>query len=137
LPYSAQVCRKNVLQLHCPDDHASGTILLGTIVPIRYYVPVFKTTASKLGRVALESVPPAGGATDYDRLHLMTYAELLDADRDGVAWEQGASAILGLDPAADPEGARLCWDSHLARARWIVGEGLASAVEAFGRNPHA
>jgi hypothetical protein len=83
------------------------------------------------------AIAPSEEISDYDRLHLMTYAELLDAERDGVAWEQGASAILGVDPVADPEGARLCWDSHLQRARWIVGEGLASAVEAFGRNPYA
>jgi hypothetical protein len=85
----------------------------------------------------LETIAPSGGATDYDRSHLMTYAELLDAEARGVTWQQGASTILGFDPRADAEAARLCWDSHLARARWIVGEGLASAVEAFGRNPHA
>ena len=81
--------------------------------------------------------PEGDEATQYDRSHLMTYAELLDADRRGVGWEEGASEILGLNPIADPEGVRLCWDSHLARARWIVGDGLASAVEAFGRNPYA
>jgi hypothetical protein len=66
----------------------------------------------------------------------MIYAELLDADRRGVTWEEAASSILGLDPATDTGAARLCWESHLARARWIVGDGLASAVETFGRNPH-
>ena len=85
----------------------------------------------------LQIVAPSGDATNYDQSHLMTYAELLDADRRGVGWEEGASEILGVDPVADPEAARLCWDSHLARARWITGEGLASAVEAFGHNRFA
>nr|NUR36577.1 hypothetical protein [Sphingomonas sp.] len=84
----------------------------------------------------LRAVAPNGDATDYDRSHLMIYAELLDADTRGVTWQKAASEILGVDPSTGAEAARLCWDSHLARARWIVGDGLASAVEAFGRNPH-
>ena len=66
----------------------------------------------------------------------MTYAELLDADATGVPWEDSAALILGLDVPRDRERALECWKSHLARARWIVGEGLASAVEVFGRYPH-
>jgi len=31
---------------------------------------------------------------------------------------------MGLDPLAD--GAHDCWRSHLDRARWIIGDGLAS-----------
>jgi hypothetical protein len=85
----------------------------------------------------VEAVAPSGAATEYDRTRLAIYAELLEADAHGIAWQLAASDILGLDPEVDPEAARLCWDSHLARARWIVGEGLASAVEVFSRNPYA
>lgn len=85
----------------------------------------------------LEAIAPRGDATDYDRSHLMIYAQMIDAAEQGLTWQQGVSEILGIDPEADVEAARLCWDSHLARARWIVGEGLASAVDAFGRNPYA
>jgi hypothetical protein len=85
----------------------------------------------------IRKIAPSDAVTVYDRRHLMTYAEILDADRHGVSWEEAASEILGVDPVADPETARVCWDIHLARARWIVGEGLASAVEAFGHNPYA
>ena len=85
---------------------------------------------------SLNAVAPTGSATKYDQSHLFIYAELLDADRRGVTWEEAASAILRLDPAMDKGAARLCWESHLKRARWIVGKGLASAVETFGRNPH-
>jgi hypothetical protein len=72
---------------------------------------------------------------DYDRRHLLTYAELLDAAAAGLGWESGSLAILGVDPTDDPEFARCCWDSHLARARWITGDGLAGAIEAFGTLP--
>jgi len=72
----------------------------------------------------LKAVAPTGGATGYDRSHLMTYADLLDADAQGITWQRGATTILGVDTQADADAARLCWDSHLARARWIVGEGL-------------
>lgn len=84
-----------------------------------------------------EPLAPSGDATNYDLSHLMLYAELLDADNRGVTWEEGASDILGIDPEVELETARMCWESHLARARWIVGEGLASAVQAFGQNPRA
>lgn len=84
-----------------------------------------------------ERIAPSGDATSYDRSHLMLYAELLDADSCGITWREGASDMLGIDPVMEPETARLCWESHLARARWLIGEGLASAVETFGQNPHA
>lgn len=71
----------------------------------------------------------------YDQRHLMTYAELLDADASGVGWMEGANSILGLDPSADLEMTRLCWESHLTRARWIVSAGLGAAIEAFGARP--
>lgn len=72
---------------------------------------------------------------EYDRRHLLTYAELLDAANAGVDWRDGAATILGIDPALSPQAARLCWDSHLERARWIVGAGLSAAIEAFGEMP--
>ena len=82
----------------------------------------------------LRNVAPSGQVTDYDRQTLPVYAELLDADAAGVDWVEGARSILGLDASADRMTARRCWESHLARARWIVGEGLGSALETFGRN---
>ncbi len=70
---------------------------------------------------------------DYDLENLPVYAEMLDADAAGLHWAEGARLILGVDLTADGEAARKCWESHLARARWIVGEGLGSALQAFGR----
>ncbi len=71
----------------------------------------------------------------YDRQHLLIYAELLDADDAGICWREGALGILGIDPVANPDFAQCAWASHLARARWIVGDGLHTATEAFGNLP--
>ncbi len=87
----------------------------------------------------LERIAPEGATVvDYDRRNLLTYAELLDADAAGIDWMTGSLEILRLNPLIDGDAARRCWESHLARARWITGSGLALAVDAFGtalRNP--
>lgn len=84
----------------------------------------------------LDPLAPAGDAVlDYDRRNLLTYAELLDAADAGVDWQAGSLEILGIDPVVDPDRARCCWDSHLARARWIISDGLGAAIEAFGTLP--
>ena len=72
-----------------------------------------------------------GELTDYDLLNLPAFAALLDAADTGQDWRDAASIILGLD--ASDAGAEACWRAHLERARWIVGEGLGQAIEAFGR----
>jgi hypothetical protein len=84
--------------------------------------------------LVLRNVAPSGQVTSYDRQNLPVYAELLDADAAGMDWADGARLILRLDAALDGATARNCWESHLARARWIVGEGLGPAFQAFGRN---
>lgn len=87
---------------------------------------------------SLNTVAPSGDVVlDYDRRHLLTYAELLDAEKDGIGWQDGALAILGIDPMADPARARTCWNSHLIRARWITGAGLSIAIAAFGEQARA
>nr|WP_284699565.1 hypothetical protein [Sphingomonas lycopersici] len=84
----------------------------------------------------LQPIAPSGEAVlDYDRRNLLTYAELLDAADAGIGWEEGSLDILGIDSVADADRARRCWDSHLERARWIVGDGLGAAIEAFGTLP--
>ena len=87
---------------------------------------------------SLEATAPTGDAVlDYDRCNLLVYAELLDAADDGVDWQAGALAVLGIDPAEAPDLARICWDSHLTRARWITGAGLWVAIDAFGTLPRS
>lgn len=83
----------------------------------------------------LRNEAPSGHVTEYDRQNLAIYAEMLDADNAGITWADGVRLILGLEVSNDGETARRCWESHLDRARWIVGEGLSPALQAFSRNP--
>jgi hypothetical protein len=73
--------------------------------------------------------PSGENVVDYDRRNLALYAALLEADDAGLDWRDAASALMQLDTAN--EEAETCWRSHLERARWIVGEGLATALVAF------
>ena len=78
----------------------------------------------------IDRLAPSGDAVvDYDRHHLALYAALLEADDAGGDWQAAASSLLQLD-VTDCD-AETCWRSHLERARWIVGEGLGSALIAF------
>lgn len=79
----------------------------------------------------LYAAPTGDTVTAYDQERLAQYAALLDAADAGQDWRDAASIILGLD--VSDAGAEACWRSHLERARWIVGEGLGQAIEAFGR----
>ena len=81
---------------------------------------------------AIERIAPSDRmALEYDRQHLALYAALLDAADMGLDWREAATALMGID--VHEADAQTCWQSHLERARWIVGEGLASAIVAFGR----
>lgn len=78
----------------------------------------------------VDRLAPTGNAVvEYDRGHLALYAALLEADDAGRNWQDAASSLMQLDVT---EGdAEACWHSHLERARWIVGDGLGIALEAF------
>ena len=81
--------------------------------------------------IAIEPLAPTGDAVvDYDRCHLALYAALLEADDADTNWQDAASSLMQLD--VNRCDAEACWRSHLERARWIVGRGLATAVVAFG-----
>jgi hypothetical protein len=65
----------------------------------------------------------------YDRANILTYARVLDVAEgrdiiDGRDWREASIIILGCDPDKDESAARRCWDAHVARACWIIGEGL-------------
>ena len=82
----------------------------------------------------IEALAPSGDeVVDYDRRNLALYAALLEAADAGRDWRAAASDLMRLD-ATDPD-AEACWRSHLERARWIVGDGMANAVAAFGERP--
>lgn len=76
---------------------------------------------------------PSDQATDYDMTNMLAYARILDVDAgrstlDGKGWREGVRIILGRDPDVDEASAKRCWDAHLARARWIVGDGLGYMI---------
>jgi len=81
---------------------------------------------------AVEPLAPSHeSVVEYDRRHLALYAALLEADDEGRDWREAASSLMRLDVSCS--SAESCWRSHLERARWIVGEGLAHALVAFSR----
>jgi hypothetical protein len=51
------------------------------------------------------------------------YLRLLDADAQGADWREVAKIALHIDPAREPERARLAFESHLERAKWMTEDG--------------
>jgi hypothetical protein len=79
---------------------------------------------SQSAKTTAGPVPPdTDQLTAYDQAHLVTYLRLLDADAAGADWQTTARLVLSLNPAADLDGARLVYDAHLARARWMTRAG--------------
>jgi hypothetical protein len=75
-------------------------------------------------QTALAPAPPdSDQPTEYDRVHLVTYLKLLDADAMHVDWKVTARDVLSVDPDAGRRGARRIYAAHLARARWMAGTG--------------
>ena len=80
-------------------------------------------TTPRMDAPVLDEAPTALSLTEYDRLHLITYLRLLDAEAAGADWREVARVVLGIDPAREPERARRAHASHLARARWMSEAG--------------
>ena len=66
-----------------------------------------------------DEVPWPERLTEYDDRHVETYARLLEAANEGMAKDEIARRILGIDPDAEPGRARKAVKSHMARARWM------------------
>lgn len=88
--------------------------------------------------------PTLDRVTQYDVMHMLTYVILVDESGDGLEldeyqkrwhgqspppWEWMARKYLGRDPEIDPEKAKACYDSHLARAKWFHAEGMRLYLE--------
>ena len=78
--------------------------------------------------------PDSHVLTGYDEAHLITYLRLLDAAEDEADWREVARIVLHIDPGTEPERARFAWESHLARARWMVASGYRHLLR--GGAPH-
>jgi hypothetical protein len=48
---------------------------------------------------------------------------MLDAEADGADWREVSRIVLHLDPDKDIQRARLAFDTHLARAKWMSRKG--------------
>ena len=80
-------------------------------------------SSQNVGSVA-DEVPWSDTITDYDRAHLVTYLQLLDAEADGANEDEMCCIVLGIDPAAEPARAERALKSHLDRARWMSKSGF-------------
>ncbi|MGY3404773.1 hypothetical protein ACVWZV_000886 [Bradyrhizobium sp. GM5.1] len=49
------------------------------------------------------------------------------AEEEGADWREVVSVIFGLDPAREPDRAKVVHDSHLARARWMSESRISAA----------
>ncbi len=70
-----------------------------------------------------DRAPEERQVTAYDERHHQTYWRLLDAAEENADWCEVVQVIFGIDPSNEPERARLIYDSHLARARWMAASG--------------
>jgi len=72
-------------------------------------------------RRELADVAPVGPIiTTYDEEHINTYLRVLNAAEKGADWREISRTVLHVDPDQDGERARLVFDSHLARAKWMT-----------------
>jgi hypothetical protein len=86
--------------------------------------------------IALERIAPVGNAvSEYDRSHLALYAALIEAADEGRPWRNVVAELMRLDPA--DAASKICWGTHLERARWIIGNGMAEAIVAFNVRPES
>ena len=85
-------------------------------------------TKPRIDAAIFDVAPNEDKLTDYDRLHLITYIRLLDADADRVSWEEASRAILHIDPGTEPERARRAHQTHLARAQWMTRVGYRNIL---------
>lgn len=76
-----------------------------------------------------DEAPTGPDITIYDEEHFVTYLRLLDADAEGADWTEVARIVLHCDPVADMARTRRCWESHLARARWMTKTGYRRILE--------
>lgn len=61
--------------------------------------------------------------TGYDEAHLITYLRLLDAAEADADWREVARIVLHIDPETEPQRAQRAWETHMARARWMISNG--------------
>jgi hypothetical protein len=76
-----------------------------------------------LDPIVADKAPDAPMLTAYDEEHVVTYLRLLDAEADNADWREVTRLVLHIDPILEPERARLAFESHLVRAKWMTSHG--------------
>jgi hypothetical protein len=79
----------------------------------------------RLAPTIADTAPADPSLTGYDKQHLAIYLRLLDADTEHADWRDVAKIVLRIDPDREPERARSAFDTHLARAKWMIERGYA------------
>ncbi|MEY9880652.1 putative SprT family Zn-dependent metalloprotease [Bradyrhizobium sp. USDA 328] len=83
-----------------------------------------------MNEVSFQDQPPLTARVNaYDEQHLAIYLRLLMAEEEGADWREVVQVIFGLDPAREPDRAKIVHDSHLARARWMTEAGYRYLLE--------
>lgn len=67
--------------------------------------------------------------SSYDERHFVTYLRLLEADAEGADWREIVAIIFGLDARLEPDRAKIVYQSHLSRARWMAEVGYRHLLE--------
>ena len=70
-----------------------------------------------------DQAPADPAVTTYDEEHVITYMRVLDADQQGADSRDVSRIVLGIDPDTEADRARLAFESHLSRARWMAEQG--------------
>ena len=70
-----------------------------------------------------DTAPDEPTLTPYDEQHAVTYARLLDAEKDYADWREVARIVLQIDPDPILIVLAVLIDSHLARAKWVARHG--------------
>lgn len=73
--------------------------------------------------------PQSQTVTGYDRAHFVHYLRLLDADAERADWGEAVQIVFGIDPAQEPDRAKMVYDSHLERAQWMTRSGYRHLLE--------
>jgi hypothetical protein len=77
-----------------------------------------------------DDIAPSGSElTDYDTRHIKLYLRVHDAHEDDADWTEAVWIIFGIDPNREPDRAGQVYDSHLARARWMIESGYRHLIK--------
>jgi hypothetical protein len=79
-------------------------------------------------RLPILTPAPSGAIAPYDREHATIYLRLLDAETAAAPWREVAEIVLGLGADVDEQKVRDIYDSHLARAHWLVDGGYMALL---------